>query len=325
MDRPFFSVIITTYNRAGLLRMALKSLKAQSFRDFEVLVYDDASTDNTNEVFETFKNEKNWHFTKLDKNRGYPYSKNQAFRDLKGKYVTFLDSDDVWLPDRLLKFHEFAVNNPSAGFIFSNGYIHQDSHVISRMFGDEAEIPSGNVPAYMAVSNHWLPYVTTNVAIKREAVDQAGFYREEMAYLGDTEYFARVIKSHPVGVIREPLSIYRIHEISLTQNRDKCIEESLATLDSTQPPQDIRGFLHDLIYFSQAVVLIKNGQCAKAREYLDRIVDRGPGFYKTYVFTFIPQSVLAAARAVFKKLRIAKLALTGSKDLADAERFLASL
>lgn len=325
MATPFFSVIITTFNRAALLKQALKSLQAQTFRDFEVFVYDDASTDNTQDIVKDFQAEPGWKFVKLAKNSGYPYAKNLAFRELQGKYVAFLDSDDVWLPNKLQVFHEYITTNPAAGFIFSNGFIHQDGYILSKMFNETAAIPSGMLPAYMAVSNHWLPYVTTNVALKAEAVKQAGFYREDMAYLGDTEYFARIMKNHATGVIPEPLSIYRIHGISITQNRDKCIDESVMTLDSTNPPKDIYDMLYDLIYYSQSVVLIKNGQCGKAREYLGKLKLRTSSYYKSYIFTFIPPFILGAIRFCFKKLRIAKLILTRTRDFIKAENLFNSL
>lgn len=325
MANPFFSVILTTYNRADLLKLALKSLKAQTFKDFEVFIYDDASTDNTADVIKSFQGEPGWKFVKLDENHGYPYSKNLAFKELRGRYVAFLDSDDVWMPNKLEIFHKYINLNPSAGFIFSNGYIHQDNHVISKMFGEKAKIPSGKLPAYMAVSNYWLPYVTTNVVLKKEAVDSSGSYREDMTYLGDTEYFARVIGNYETLVIPEPLSIYKIHPASITQKRDRCIDESIMTLESAKPPREIYVMLYDLIYMSQAIVLIKNGQCTKARELLGKVKKKDLRYYKTYISALLPAFILAAARLVFKRYRIAKLMVFAPPDYKNAEIFLNTL
>ncbi|MFH1368218.1 MAG: glycosyltransferase [Elusimicrobiota bacterium] len=324
-SNPFFTVIIVTYNRAGLLKSALRSLDGQTFKDFEAFIIDDGSSDETKTVFREFSGHAGWHFIEHTDNKGYPARKNEAFRKASGRYITFLDSDDVWLPGKLEIFREFAVSNPTAGFIFSNGYIHQDGRIISKMFDENTKIPSGRLPAYMAISNHWLPYVTTNVALKREAVEKAGTYREDMTYLGDTEYFARVIKDFDTGVIPEPLSVYRIHALSITQNRDRCIEESIISLESANPPAEIYDMLHDLVYRSQAVVLIKNGLCGKARELLRKMKRKNTDYLKTYISSLLPAFILAAIRFLFKKFRTAKLTILGPEDFKNAENYLLSL
>jgi glycosyltransferase involved in cell wall biosynthesis len=93
---PFFSIIICTFNRASLLKRALRSLKKQSFQDFEVILVDDGSTDATKNVVKKYKNVKYFFIKKsgLVKSRNFGVSKST------GKYITFLDSDDEYLPKR---------------------------------------------------------------------------------------------------------------------------------------------------------------------------------------------------------------------------------
>ena len=230
------SVLICSYNSAQTLERALESALDQNFSsdEYEVLLIDDGSTDNTEEVFAEFKNNTNWKFIRFKENKGYPYCKNFAFEKLSGAYITFLDSDDLWLSNRLEEFYKHLSKYPEHGFVFSNGYVLQDG-IIAKMFDEKRDIPDGKIPSYMAISDMWLPYVTTNVALRKEVVINTGKYNEKMTYLGDTEYFVRILKQTMCGCIKEPLSVYRIHPVSLTQSRDECIEESIQSLNISEP------------------------------------------------------------------------------------------
>ena len=322
MNQPFFSVIMTTHNRAELLTQALESLARQTFSSYEALIIDDGSTDDTARVFDLFRSRPGWHFVANKENRGYPRCKNQAFGLMKGSWVTFLDSDDLWLSDRLARFHEHTQSHPDDGFVFSNGYVHQDGRTISLMAPRDARIPSGRLPAYMAVSNRWLPYVTTNVAISSDAVRAAGMYHEDMIYLGDTEYFARVIKNVPVGYIPEPLSVYRIHRVSLTQSWDRCIDESFAVLNEYRPPESDYRSLSDFINLSQALVCVKNGAGKKAREFLNRLYRQTTRSLLIRAASLMPAPFLRACQASYKKVRIFYLRYFGSRHYHEIDRWM---
>ena len=90
------SVVIPTYNRASLLKRAIKSVLCQTYPDFEVIIVDDGSTDNTEEVIRSF-DDKRVKYIKLKKNKGYPVALNKGVKTAKGEYIGFLDSDDEWL------------------------------------------------------------------------------------------------------------------------------------------------------------------------------------------------------------------------------------
>jgi glycosyltransferase involved in cell wall biosynthesis len=98
---PTFSVIVPTYNRAGLLKEALRSVLAQEFRDFEVIVVDDGSTDDTPAILNSFGKE--IRFFKQD-NKGAGAARNVGIQNALGDYVAFLDSDDLWFPWTLSTF-----------------------------------------------------------------------------------------------------------------------------------------------------------------------------------------------------------------------------
>jgi glycosyltransferase involved in cell wall biosynthesis len=109
---PYFSVLICSFNRANLLPRALDSLTGQIFRDFEVILIDDGSSDNTYEVFKQYQNK----FEKIkylyQKNQGLPTARNIGVKISEGKFITFLDSDDEYMPNHLQTRHKIFEENP---------------------------------------------------------------------------------------------------------------------------------------------------------------------------------------------------------------------
>ena len=112
IEEPLFSIIIATYNRAHLLPRAINSVLNQTYQNFEIIVVDDGSTDNTAETVEPFKRDSRFIFHKLPQNRGTSAARNKGLDLATGYYVTFLDSDDELLPEALKtavnKFAEFS-------------------------------------------------------------------------------------------------------------------------------------------------------------------------------------------------------------------------
>jgi glycosyltransferase involved in cell wall biosynthesis len=113
---PFFSVIIPTYNRAQLIIKTLESVFSQSYSDYEIIVVDNKSTDNTVEVLEPFVKSDRIRLQVQDQNYERARSRNKGFELARGKFVTLLDSDDILYPDCLSDAYQFTLQNPDRKF-----------------------------------------------------------------------------------------------------------------------------------------------------------------------------------------------------------------
>lgn len=121
--KPFFSVVIPTYNRADKLKVTLQSVIDQSFTDFEILVVDDGSTDHTKAVIDTFQDGRINYF--WIKNSGGPATpRNYGIDIARGDWVCFLDADDIWYSDKLKSVNEVISNESSMHVICHNEIMH---------------------------------------------------------------------------------------------------------------------------------------------------------------------------------------------------------
>lgn len=118
---PFFSIVIPTYNRADLLPKTLDTVLAQTFTDYEVIIVDNHSTDNTKAVIEKYLEDPRFRFIQHDQNYERGKSRNTGMQNATGKFVTFLDSDDYMYPTNLTEAYAFSQKNPAADF-FQNKY-----------------------------------------------------------------------------------------------------------------------------------------------------------------------------------------------------------
>lgn len=105
------SVIMPSYNTASFIAESIQSVLAQSYKDWELIIVDDCSPDNTDEVVKPYLSDERIKYIKNEKNSGAAVSRNRALREAKGKWIAFLDSDDLWMPDKLKKQICFMEKN----------------------------------------------------------------------------------------------------------------------------------------------------------------------------------------------------------------------
>ena len=127
------SIIMPSYNTAEFIEQTIKSVLAQTYKNWELIIVDDCSTDNTDEAVEQFLTDKRIKYLKNEHNLGAAVSRNRALREVKGKWIAFLDSDDLWMPEKLEK---------QIGFMKKNGYYFSYTNYVEI---DEKNIPNGRL------------------------------------------------------------------------------------------------------------------------------------------------------------------------------------
>ena len=167
---PTFSIIIPTYNAEGTILRCLNSIGRQEFRDFEVIIVNDCSTDGTLDLIESFSGF-NLVVIKNVVNSGPSFSRNEGLKIAKGEFVAFLDSDDYWLPNHLLNVYLFSLKHVNIDFFYTGVIVRKNSYYFLRYSIREVDVRS---------LLKCTPICTSSVIIRRSAT--YGIFFKEVFY-----------------------------------------------------------------------------------------------------------------------------------------------
>jgi glycosyltransferase involved in cell wall biosynthesis len=212
MLRPVcVSVIVPTYNRAGLLREAVASILAQSFGDFELIIVDDGSTDKTSDVIEGFRDRRIRRLL-MEHCANLSVIRNTGIRNASGEFTAFLDSDDLWRDDKLAIQMKFLNANADVGFVLS-GYDVFDAEGVQRtkLYADGPAAPAASVRCiFEDLLRGKMTLCSSSVMIRKALLDRVGLLNERLR-TGDYEFFTRLACNSAAGIIHAPLVKVRKH------------------------------------------------------------------------------------------------------------------
>jgi len=204
------SVIIPTYNKADTIMRAIESVRAQSFKNHEIIVVDDGSTDNTKEILRDLPDVRYFY----RENAGPAAARNLGVRHASAKLIAFLDSDDEWHPDKLAKCVEALLETPKARVVISNYTIYDDEKK------EEIKPPRRlrhYTPLRILVSFNETNLHTSSVVTHKIVFDSVGGFDERFIRGEDWELWIRFSEIAEFFYIDEPLVKVHIHPDSLTK------------------------------------------------------------------------------------------------------------
>ena len=200
---PRVSVIIPTFNRANLAREAIESVLSQTFQDFEIIVIDDGSTDKTKEVLFGIQSDKVRYIYQT--NKGPAAARNAGIRIAKGKYIAFLDSDDLWLPTKLEKQLElFEKLPPEVGLVHCSVFLKKEKNLTLK----QAKARGNPLRDFLLNTDN--AYLSTPASlVKRECFDKIGLFDETLRVSEDKDFCIKIAQHYKVDYVNEPLVIVR--------------------------------------------------------------------------------------------------------------------
>lgn len=208
------SVIIPTRNRAGMLQAAVASVLNQSFGDFELIIVDDGSEDNTRDVLCRFHDPR-IRYIRHSENHGEAASRNTGVSHSEGAYVAFLDDDDQWLPEKLrLQLDLMEKSPPTTGAVYSGFQVIDMARGVT--LGEWIPKKRGDIYKDLAFDN----FVGTpsTVLLRRECFCRAGLFDEGIAYSLDYDMWIRVAREFHFDYIVKPLVKYHFHVDQISNN-----------------------------------------------------------------------------------------------------------
>lgn len=212
------TVYITNYNYGQYIEQSIESLLNQTFQDFEVIIIDDGSTDNSREIIARYADYKNIR-TIYQQNKGLNVTNNIALRASKGKYIMRLDADDYLDPNALLVMSKALEDNDELGLVFPDYYmVDKDGNImnVEQRHSFNNEVSLFDQPAHGACT-----------MIRTDFLKEVGGYDEQYKCQDGYELWIKFATKYKVSNVNIPLFYYRQHGSNLTSNEDRILSTRL--------------------------------------------------------------------------------------------------
>lgn len=213
------TVIIPTYNLANYLCEAIDSVLNQTFKDFEIIVIDDGSTDSTKAKTDKYNNTIKYFY---QKNSGVSVARNKGLKESRGEYIAFLDADDMWLPKKLENSLAFLENGNFDWICTGRSTLTKEGHMVGRNIKPESEIfdDKGRINK-LEIGLFNLNYslaITSTVVIKRKCIETCGLFDVTLKQCEDLDLLLRFKEAGlKGGYLDESLVIKRSHGANLSR------------------------------------------------------------------------------------------------------------
>jgi glycosyltransferase involved in cell wall biosynthesis len=267
--RPLISVIIPTFNRLDLLKETVESVRKQTFRDFEIIVVNDGSTDGTGE----------WLRAQADvhaleqSNRGIATSRNNGAGVARGAWLAFLDHDDLWAPEKLRVQADFITENPAVALVAAR-------HV---RLGKKYRKPRQRtwIKGDLLIKEFSESFIhTSSVMIRRHVFDEIRGFPPGYRFADEFDVWLKIAAAYPIAYVNEPLVFIRFYEANTSHDRVGVRSDTYSILLKQYNPARIPVpiFLKTLsdhdISFGRAH--LKAGDMAEALKWFRRSIQRTP-------------------------------------------------
>jgi glycosyltransferase involved in cell wall biosynthesis len=278
-------VIIPSYNTAKYISHTIDSVLGQTYKDYEIIVVDDGSTDNTKEVLKPYMDQIKYMY---QKNRGRAGARNTGIKAARGKYIAFLDSDDLWTSEKLEKQVNILAKNKNIDFLFGDKQRFSDNGkvIIFSMFkkhGYDEDFFGGPLfvrdPYRKLLEANYIP--TGTVILKRKCFDRSGLF-DETIYVEDFEFWLRSALFNNLAYSTELWELERDREgsgsknlkavylsrISILEKHERKFGDNLSELNIDLNPK-IREACTNIGYF------FMGNEASLARECFKKSLSRG--------------------------------------------------
>jgi glycosyltransferase involved in cell wall biosynthesis len=218
VDQGKVSIVVTCYNYGKYISDCLNSILKQKYQNYEVVIIDDGSTDNTEKVVSPYLENQKIKYCKQE-NMGQAGAKNNGIRNSTGEFIAFLDADDMWA-DNMLEKEMALFSDKRIGVVYSRvRFINEKNKEVIIKSNNKYLLPrSGNITSYLLFEN----IVTFSSSIvRKECLDKCGYFDESFKMGIDWDLWLRISTKYQFSYVNEPLLIYRIHSTQMSKNHEE--------------------------------------------------------------------------------------------------------
>lgn len=250
MVEPTFTIAMPAYNASRTIGASIRSVLAQTRPDFELFVVDDGSSDDTRAQVERFDDER----VRLlqQENAGPGAARNRAIRAGTGRYVSMLDSDDLWLPTYLETMAAILDGDPEVGLAYTDAWVLDDgTGRIRRTSAMHYQHPPENPPhdplEFLALLLKRGNFVFTSATVRREVLERVGLFQSVLKPAEDFGLWLRIVAGGFRAVrTRERLAVYRKHPGSLSTNEAAILDGERESVRLVAEEFDVPEWIREL-------------------------------------------------------------------------------
>ena len=314
------SIVMPVLNGERYIGEALQSIAAQTYKDYELILVNDGSTDKTVRVAEAFMDRMDIKVVQHPARKGIAASVNDGLRAATGEYITFLDHDDLWLSDMLATQIKHLEQNPDVGMVHADFQtIDPDGRIIEESVAKcrDRRRPSGHVFRDLFLDS----FICANsVLIRKECFDRLGGYDEGLLW-GDYHMWLRIARHYKIDYIPKVLAQYRQHFTQGTRSvpvlradEDPIALSAVKSIVALYP--EVRKELGErtirrrmaAVYFGGAYYWFEYGAFANARIHLAKAISLWPSnlrYYLMYMATLLKPGQAEALRRAWHRVQAA--------------------
>jgi glycosyltransferase involved in cell wall biosynthesis len=286
-DKPAVSVVIATYNRAKFLPETIDSILRQSFQDYELLVVDDGSTDDTQRSLKPYETRLRYLY---QENRGPSAARNLGVRYAKADWISIQDSDDLCTPNHLRILSDYVKDHSKCGMVFANG-----DYLGGREHNRETIIPGDKSRQLAKRGVELNDFFEKSILrlqaalISRKAYDALGGHDESLRICMDLDLGFRLLMNFPIAYLDDVVFSYRKHEGNIGRNEELRLTENIRVIEKLlqQYPSARTQLGNDAVsrrlayrYYRLAKGRWRRNERHQAREALQRAISLRPGAFK---------------------------------------------
>ena len=312
-NTPNVSIIMNCLNSAQYLHEAIDSIYAQTFKNWEIIFWDNASIDRSPEIAKSYDGRLRYFRSKDTVPLGQ--ARNMALKEARGDYIAFLDCDDRWMPTKLEKQIPLFDNNPSAGLVFSDAidYYQSDGTSLTHFKSIGIKPPRGKIFSFLL--SQYSISMPTAVLRAKALHEQAEWFDSSYEICTDYDLFLRIAYDWECDYSDEPLAIYRMHESTTGRLHKNIAKERYLTLEKFKNlhPDFESQYKHEIqqcsriIAFQEGKSYWRDNEAVLARKIFKKYI-YSPKFFCAFFASYFPYGkIMQVIDALRKKTRLSNM------------------
>ena len=278
--QPLISIVLPVYNREKLVLNSIESVLNQTYKNFELIVVDDYSNDNTHSVISSIP-DKRIKLLKHDKNRGASAARNTGIKASRGDWIAFHDSDDLWNKNKLEKQVETILTVEADIAVIHCGLQYFDFDSGKKL---NTRIIKGNINNLVKSNVGMIPGTPTMV-IRKSSLDDVGYFDETIPANEESELGIRIAKKYKFKLVDEVLVLCARNHVQINSSNDLFIQGKQRILEKHL------DFLSSKLIYNFSLIIAGNsivkGNIIKAKKYIISSIKAKPYHIKSYIILLL--------------------------------------